>query len=151
MTAAARNTDDSQVTFLKILFAAQKKFYDDMKNGWNPFRVMWRAAFESIDALNEKDLTALLAQRPQAFGRMIAAEEINGQGGKFKMRDAVVDALVTEVLANVDVSGLDRSSLTTYELSAPELLRDKVSRFLGGATVLTIVAGGNEPERHLGA
>jgi hypothetical protein len=140
MTAAAKKTDYSQVTFLKVLFAAQRKFDDYMKGGWNPFRVMWRASFDTVDALNEEDLTALLAQRPQAFRRMISPDEINGQTGRFKMRDAVVDALVTEVVANFDISGFERSSLADYEPSAPDFLRDKVRRFLVAPTAIAVNA-----------
>jgi hypothetical protein len=135
MPVTAPKTEETQIAFPKILFVAQKKFYDEMRNGWNPFRVMWRVAFDTIEDLNDVELATLLATRPQAFGRMIIAEDINCQAGKFKMRSAVVDALVSEVVANIDISGVASDALQQWQDSAPDYLRAKVARILSGPTL----------------
>ncbi|MCS4089687.1 hypothetical protein [Rhizobium sp. BK176] len=141
MTAASKNPDDTRMTFLKVLFAAQRKFYEGMEEGWNPFSVMQAMAFETVNELSDADLTAVLLHRPQAFALLIDAETLDsGPGSKFKMRDAVVDALVTEVVGNFDISGLDRDTVSKWADSTPDFLRHKVDRFLAGPR-LTVVGG----------
>ncbi|MCV9963627.1 hypothetical protein OIU34_17140 [Pararhizobium sp. BT-229] len=131
----------TEVTFLGILSKTEKAFYAKINEGrCNPFSMMHAAAYAALEELSQKELATLLSKRTQAFSRSFGPDMFSG--GSRTLKDMTMAALAIELVACLDISGLEPGVIDAWKDSAPSYLAEKVGRYLAGPMAVIVTASG---------